>query len=243
MQPNPYASPQTVSKPLANIVDRHERTELAAIIRRFLADEVSAFGFDDQLDAYRQSPDNAVQYVALAVWYHYDDCDDHHVVLAKPEWDYFQRLLLLLESDCRIEVVKRRRWHWSQIVAIACLVAFLAIAWKAGVGPHLFLLNIPILFISLGLGWVRNRSIIVGPYDQLIAPFGNFASLKEAYESAHFKKQRYPQWLQKRKVRSVWSQRLLQFQVYAVLLLVSPIFLVMLSLPHDNSEVHTMNDS
>ena len=42
------------------------------------------------------------------IWFHYDDCRDHNIVATEQEWDYFNRLLFLLESDAEGEFVKTR---------------------------------------------------------------------------------------------------------------------------------------
>ncbi len=111
MNPNPYDStlPTSPDEP----VDRQKRDGLTRTIRQFLSEQSSAFEFDEALDAYRVWTDPTVRFVTNAVWYHYDDCDDHMVTLSKPEWDYFQRLLLLLDSDSQIAIASMRRWSWT----------------------------------------------------------------------------------------------------------------------------------
>ena len=76
-----------------------QRDALATVVRQFLDGEIGSFKFDDILDDYRDSRDSAVRFVSLALWYHYDDLEDHKVVASKEEWDFFQRLLLILRSD------------------------------------------------------------------------------------------------------------------------------------------------
>jgi hypothetical protein len=84
------------------MVNRDDRNRLAELIRRYLDEDIMAFDFDEALDEFRESADDAVRFVSDALWYHYDDCDDHLVVLSKQEWNYFQRLLLLLESNSTV---------------------------------------------------------------------------------------------------------------------------------------------
>jgi hypothetical protein len=52
----------------------------------------------DRVPAAR-TKDETVKHVADLLWYHYDDLEDHKVVASKAEWDFFQRLLLILKSD------------------------------------------------------------------------------------------------------------------------------------------------
>lgn len=87
MNANPFDPPQTPIESPRDIVDRAQRDEVAAAVRQFLDEAVTAFEFDERLDQFRNSPDSAVRFVAQGVWLHYDDCDDHLVALTKPEWD------------------------------------------------------------------------------------------------------------------------------------------------------------
>ncbi|MCA9147530.1 MAG: hypothetical protein KDB05_32375, partial [Planctomycetales bacterium] len=62
------------------MIDRDARNDLAALIRRYLAEEIKAFDLDEQLERFRDSHDSGVRFVATTMWFHYDDCDDHFVV-------------------------------------------------------------------------------------------------------------------------------------------------------------------
>jgi hypothetical protein len=91
---------------------RYDRDRLAEVINRYLNEEVTAFKFDEQLsEIAAATKDETVQQVASLFWYHYDDVDDHKVVASKEEWDYFQRLLLILKSDSDIIAeTGNRKW-------------------------------------------------------------------------------------------------------------------------------------
>lgn len=186
-----------------DVVDREARSELAALIERFLASELTAFQFDDELDALRDTNDPVIQYVVESVWYFYDDCKDHFVVMTKADWDYFQRLLLLLKSDSSIQTVKTRKWLWTQFVAGACLVVFGTVVFLYGWGEFLVFTTIPLGIISLLIA--RQRLMIIPPLPllhQQISPFVSFTDLRAAHDSVEFKKQRYPRELSSRRIRS-----------------------------------------
>ncbi|WP_437192573.1 hypothetical protein [Planctomicrobium sp. SH527] len=187
----------------SKVVDRHARSELAALIERFLASEITAFQFDAELDNWGDSHDPVIQYVVESVWYFYDDCKDHFVVMTKADWDYFQRLLLLLKADCSIQTVRTRKWSWTQLVAAGCLVMFGTIVFLYGWGEFLVLTTIPLGIISLLLA--RQRSMITSSLPllhQQISPFASFTNLWAAHDSVEFKKQRYPRELSTRRIRS-----------------------------------------
>ena len=82
MPVNPYEPPLG---PAGSPPEMPSRQELASTIQAFLASEITAFEFDDRLDAFRSSNDPVIQYAVEAVWHFYDDCDDHLVCLEKPE--------------------------------------------------------------------------------------------------------------------------------------------------------------
>lgn len=236
MNPNPYDLPNTPIETPTDMVDRAQRDELAAVVRQFLNEDVTAFEFDERLDEFRNSPDSAVCFVAQAVWFHYDDCDDHLVALAKPEWDYFQRLLLLLESNRCVQTEISRRWSLSQLIALLSLLAFLWIAFQLGWGYHLLIAAVPFGIISVGISWLRRTTANVGPYDPIIFPFATFSDLKSTYDSVVFRKCRYPKRINARRVRSPVMNGVYQLQFYLMWLMLSPIALVIQVFPR--TETH-----
>jgi len=237
MNANPYDPPNTPFESPTDVVDRTQRDALAAVVRQFLDDDVTAFEFDEQLDEFRNSSDSAVRFVAQAVWLHYDDCDDHLVALAKPEWDYFQRLLLLLESNRCVQTKISRRWSLSQLIALLSLLGFLWVAFQVGWGYHLLIAAVPFGIISIGISWLRRTTVNVGPYDPIIFPFATFSDLKSTYDGVVFKKSRYPQRMKTRRIRSPFMSGVYQIQFYVMWLMLSPIALVIQVFPP--AETHT----
>lgn len=238
MDPNPYQSPvaATLNGPL---LDREARVALAGRIRQFLDDQTSAFEFDKALDEFRSSSDPTIRFVAQTVWYHYDDCRDHMVTLSKAEWDYFHRLLLLLQSDRQVAITSMRRWSWTQIVALGCLVTFGWCIWRFGWGQHLLAFSIPFGLVSIAISFLRRRHCILEPYDQILTPFASFAELSAAYRTTPgFTKNRYPQAITKRRIRSRVAEFGVQLQFHAAWLLVSPVPLLVQALPLTETRTH-----
>lgn len=230
MNPNPYDSP--TARNAEGVVDRAARDTLAATIRQFLDEQTSAFTFDEALDEFRNSSDSTVRFVTQAVWYHYDDCDDHMVALSKPEWDYFQRLLLLLESDRRITVTSIRRWSWTQFVALGCLLGFGCCIWRFGWGMHLLAFSIPLGLISIIISFLRSHKRATGAYDEILMPFSTFSDLSTTYRATEaFSKKRYPSGLTKRRIRSRVAECGIRIQMYPGWLLLSPIPLLAQTFP------------
>lgn len=213
------------------------RQSLATLLQSFLASEISAFQFDEQLDAFRDSDDPLILYVADAAWHYYDDCNDHLVCLSKQEWDYFQRLLLVLTSNCRIETESKRQWSLKQLIATIslCMFGFFAVQW--GWGYHLLILSAPFGFISIALSlWDPKANSTPDPFASAISPFATFADLTTAYHSSGFRKTRYPQHINNRTIRSPFMQAFWRLYSYTVWLFLSPLPLLFQSFPAVHTE-------
>lgn len=214
-----------------NLVLRRDRDELAQVIRRYMNDEISAFAFDEQLNAFRNSPDSTVCFVSNALWFFYDDCTDHLAVLSKTEWDFFQRLLLLMESDGVVETVVSRRWSFTQLAALAALIGFGWVAMRLGWGYHLLAAAMPFGAVSIGIAWFREATAAADPCDPLAFPFTGFAELRAVYKAAAFTKAPYPRRIAPRQIRSPLLTRTIQLRTYVVWLMLSPIVLLFQTLP------------
>lgn len=214
------------------------RENLASVIRAFLGSEITAFEFDEQLDEFRDSHDPVVQYVTDAVWYHYDDCDDHLVCTSKPEWDFLQRLLLLLASDCTIERESRRIWSLRQVIAAISLAAFTYFAVRSGWGYHLLLLAVPFGVISMLLAYTRpSPPVSSDPYRPIIFPFASFSDLERAYRSTVFRKTRYPKSLSDRQIRSPFMYTFHTLHSHVMWLLLAPFPLFVQCFPRIDTDV------
>jgi len=215
-----------------------DRESLAATIRAFLDSEITAFEFDERLEDFRDSEDPVLQYVAVAVWHYYDDCDDHLVCMNREEWNFLQRLLLMLSSDCTLEIQSQRIWSFRQLIAAACLIVFIVFAVQAGWGHHLLVLAVPFGAISMLLSWLRRSAPApTDPYQSAIDPFASLSDLRHAYRSTAFRKIRYPASVAGRRIRSPFMDRFNWFYVHVVWLLLSPVALFMQSLPRTETQV------
>ena len=86
---------------------------MSANIRDYMAERITAFELDDALDRLaRGSQDRTLNFVRTLMWFHYDDLKNHKVHATKQEWDYFNRFLLLLESEAEADFVRvRSSWR------------------------------------------------------------------------------------------------------------------------------------
>ncbi len=107
-------------------VDRKNRDRLIDAINRYLAGEITAFEFDEEIfdDITNDTDDLTVNYAIHSLWHFYDDLTDHKVHLSKEGWDYFQRLILILKSDAHIQHEGKRIWSQTQTSAAYALGTF-----------------------------------------------------------------------------------------------------------------------
>ena len=223
------------------IVDRKARDIVTAEVRRFLKGETTAFAFDDAIYDV-ESDDPTVRDIVYRLWYHYDDCKDHTVTLSKPEWNYFQRLLLILESDRHIESQTTRTWRWSQLIAFVALLAFAALVFKLGFGQLLLVVSIPFGLVSMLIAYFRQRTQQPDPNFVALTPFATFAELWDTYRGVEgFQKQRFRRELTDSQIRSDAMSRILMIPTWIAWLVFSPLVLLVQSLPEHNSKTSVVS--
>jgi hypothetical protein len=221
-------------------IDRQARDRLVNAIRRYMDEALTAFAFDEEINEIRTATaDGTAQFVVDSLWFHYDDCKDHLAGLSKPEWDYFQRLILLLKSDAAIERVRQRRWSVRQVVAGICLVGFGLCVFRFGVGWHLF--GFALLFgpASILLSYWRNRSERRQAKERLrLAPFSSISELRSVRkEVSGFSMEKYPAGATVRRVHGRLKTMAVWLQTAVFWSFMSPLILLFQSLPE--KEIHT----
>ena len=195
-------------------------------------EDLTAFEFDDALEQFRPFPsDTVVESVARDLWFFYDDIKDHKVVASKQDWDYFNRVLLLLESNAEIEEVSDGlRWRSSQIVAGVCflLVLFLS-AWIGW--PRVLEVTVPFGIVSMCIWFLSRRKRREGT-DESLYPFPSFGSLRAVRRSVlSFSKSAIPINASRRRIRNPIANWLLRVPFGAMWLVFSPIALLIQALP------------
>lgn len=231
---NPFQPPLTIDLPNAESTDEISRKGLCRLVRLFLNDQILALEFGHRLEKFEESDDSTIRLCVGQFWNYYDDIEEHQVCLSKPDWDYVQRLLLALESDCRL--LERRKYHWcpTQMVAAVTLAVFVWVCFKMPIFSfeRAALVAIPFGAISISISAYRDRSQpIQSAYDRILTPFLNFGELNRVYQRSGFTKVRYRRELGQRRIRSVAQANLVIVQTYGVWLIASPVVLLVQSLP------------
>lgn len=215
------------------------RESLAKAMRSFLNSEITAFEFDDQLELFRDSEDPIIKFAADVAWCYYDDCHDHLVCLDKQQWDFFQRLLLLLAADCTIETSSKQIWSARQFVAAGALAMFSFFALQIGWGYHLFLLAVPFGVLSIWLEKTQPPTPpSTDPYRDVIFPFATISDLERAYRGVKFTKTQYPKSLLGRQIRSPLRDRWHRFLNVVIWLFFPQLLLLWQSFPRTERDAY-----
>jgi hypothetical protein len=233
------AAEQRAGAEVIGAIDRQSRNRLANAINRYLDGAMTAFAFDGEIfGILHESKDATVEYAVRSLWYHYDDCKDHLAGLSKVEWDYFQRLILLLESDAEIERVSQRKWSIRQLVAGLGLIGFGLCVYKVGIGWHLFGFALAFGPISIALSYWRNRSEMPEARKRIdLVPFSSFSELRATRKTvAGFSKRRYPAGYKTRNVHSRLMTTVVWFQTCVLWSFISPLILLFQVLPEKELE-------
>ena len=214
---------------------------MAKAIRSYMNEESTAFQFDEALfEASTGTNDKTVQSVRRALWFFYDDCKDHKIVGTKEVWDYFNRVLLLLESDGEMETVRSwRQWHPLQGVAALLFLAFAVIAIRVGFGQHLFAYALPFGPPSMLIAWLnaRRRRQTVNTSETALTPFPSVSSLLAARRRAGgFMRRRYPKAVAGRRIRDPVIEKLMWVPWSIAWCMFSPAALFFQMLPERESE-------
>jgi hypothetical protein len=219
------------------VVDRTVRDELAAIVERYLGEEITAFAFQDAIDKLR-TDDPTVQEVVFWLWFTHDDLTDHQVVASEEEWDWFQRVLLLLRSDGELELTKRKKWTIRQPIAASGAVAFWLAALALGFTLPLLLVCIALGCLSAALWRWRGRSERGRWQDMdFVSPFSSVSEMLGVRRRARgFAKARYPGHLKDRRIRGRLTDIGLWPRFLPWWFVISPLVLLFQSFPEDASE-------
>jgi hypothetical protein len=222
------------------VVDRKSRDQMARAIRSHMDEEMTAFQFDDALNGLMdRTEDRTVREAGEALWYHYDDCKDHNVVATKEQWAFFNRILLLLESDAELEIVSsQRQWHPLQAVAAVLLMAFTGIAFGVGFGAHLFAYALPFGPPSMLIAWLNTRRRrATCATESVLAPFPSMASLLSVRRQVRgFVKKRYPSSISNRRTRGPLFDKLMLVPSFVAWCVFSPAVLLVQMLPKKTSQ-------
>ena len=217
------------------MVIREDRDRLIEIINEYLHEKITAFEFDDKLWQLGDSKDETVVQVRKCLWYYYDDIQDHKVVASKQDWDYFQRILLLLQTNSEFEKMSWR-WHSSELIALLlfCISISIFIFTKniyVGICFNVIFWPFSYLIAKSRLAY---KSINLHPFQEK-ARFFPYKSFKQLLSHRRaipcFKKKQYPSELNKRTIRGKFLEMNVAFIWYIIWVVFCPVVLLFQIMP------------
>ncbi len=215
--------------------NRYDRDALAEVINRYLTDDLTSFKFNDALsDIAARTKDQTVKYVVDLLFDCYDDFEDHRVVASKDEWDFFQRLLLILKSDADLVAETGKHvWTARQTVAALCLAVFAVVVAKTGWGYHLFWATVPLGCVSVFLNlWQSSLEEAQFRKKSSLIPFGSLSELRSLRRKVRgFVKSTYPVRHGPRQTRGPIRGAFNELYFVGMWLLFSPLTLLVQTLP------------
>ena len=218
------------------MVDREARTRLIEVTESYLNGEITTSQFDDELCGIDMDTcDPTVEEAVYILSSSYSDFELHipRVRLTKEDWDDIQRLLLLLHSDAHLHVKHRLAWSWRQPIAALTLLVFVAVAYRLGLGEHLFTLAIPFGLVAILLGKGQSQP----PEDEIrrsttLAPFASVAQLLAVHRrTPEFRKKPYPPKLGRASIWDACGERAIGACHIGLSLILSPLVLLRQSFP------------
>ena len=181
------------------MVDRKERNNLIAAIKAYTNKEINAFRFDDIIMDEMEPHDDTVHELIHLLWCTYSDFKDYEVDLNC--WDFYQRTILLLESDAKLSVISNKTWNIRQLLAAISFGIYLYIALQIGWDFDLFKLLFPIGLTSILLHkWSQKtkerkhkEEMDKKPVKAETFPFANLSELRKTrFKVTKFKKDVLP---------------------------------------------------
>jgi len=221
--------------------DRVTRDELAGMLKRYLADEITAFELDKAaLDIAFRTEDRTAGIVAVELSDCCDEFINHKIVASKEAWDYLHRLLLLLESDAEIEETRETVWSVRQAIALCLVVFSVSFLVHFGIGYHLLAAVVPLGVVSMLLSYWRYRPVRQRlRKGAALMPFSSVGQLLSVRRRVRgFDKKKYPAHLRDRRVRDPLLEAILHIRYRALWLLFSPLVLLAQTFPERNYVWH-----
>jgi len=222
------------------MVDRNARDRMIAAIRAYMAGATTDKQFDDEICRI-ETEDETVTLLVFSL-----ECDfptGRKLAAAKPQWDSFNRILLLIESDAELADGNwRRRAAAIQIGAAVSLIAYVALLVHMGFDEGSYgLLMLPFgIVTALLLLFDRLTDRRENPrrdLERYIDPFPSIASiLRVRRRMPAFARMPYPRSLKrafrKNLVTRVLGTSLQGAVVFACLAIFAPAVMLYLSQPY-----------
>lgn len=219
------------------MIDRKARDAMVEAIRSYMDQKIASFKFDETLcQIAGTSKDESVQMLPRAVWGLYSDIEDHKITVSKSQWDYLNRLLLLLSSDIDFEIEwtrAGRRWSSYKTLCALCLAGFGLVGLWAGMGKLLVVYWIVSGFVVLALFRIllQNDERAFAP-KRPIFPFPSVGALFSVRRQVpEFARERYTKSMSRKAAKHSFLNKIMWILWSPVWVAMAPLGLLLLALP------------
>ena len=174
-------------------MDRKAREYLLGVVDGYLSGALGSVGYLERIEALPRTRDHTAKMMVEELSLFAGDVTTYFRKLSKAEWDYLQRLCLVLRSD--VEFAKRARrpvWNKIRVLAVAQIMVLAFAAYQFGVYGALLVSALISSCDVLLLHRLRPKSPGKLNITQR-SPFTSFAQLRACRMSTHeFRKVPYP---------------------------------------------------
>ena len=239
------------------MVDRQARDEMVEWLELLISDGIDAKLDNtdyEKLDAWltdnkKHNDDQTVRTVASWILERLNDNDIGPFWESKEEWDWLQRIKLLMRSDGELEWTKKKQWTWRQPVAFVGVITFIIALIFLGFTTSLFWVLVPLEFLLFGLIKFTKRDKQT-QWNENLAPFSSVSEMLFIYRrTQNFAKAKYTYYCEPQDENvngknifkiliKIFLYIVLAYiftSIFTLVALLSPVLLLALSLPEDAS--------
>jgi hypothetical protein len=215
-------------------IDRDARNRLIQSLDAFLHREIDKDTFAGKIDDIdNNSSDSTVLFGYVTFQSFCDYFQPYYANLSKCEWDYLQRIRLLLASDAR--VCESTRLSRREVVAATTLILAVTAGLFIGFNIYLVLLWGVVAPVSLVLGHWRNEPT---PEALRLLPFASVKQLLHVrLTTPAFRKERHPADHHYFQSESAVKEAILSAQTYVFWVVFSPFALLFQMIPESTHQI------
>ncbi|MCA9033865.1 MAG: hypothetical protein KDA91_01985 [Planctomycetaceae bacterium] len=176
---NPYSAPAAREAWNPQFI-KPSRRELADLFQAWISNEISNTQFHSSLETFFDCQDDVIEWCLWEFPPSWDPGAEYHRPETREQWEFAQRVILLLHSGFEMKSTTKIRWSLWQIPA---LLIVMGVTWAVMRWPALDVWRLtvfPIAFISAQLNRVRSQIETASEADPLTAPFRSIEDLEQA---------------------------------------------------------------
>ncbi len=225
------------------MLNRIDRNDTAILYEAFFNGKI--YDSSDEVDTLIQetcsrvenSDDPTVQMAYKIFIQHHEACGGEIHLIDKSEWDYLERIRLVLLSDAELlEHSQPINFNRQNLLSLLASTSFFLFWYLSGTGWHLLLYTVPLgLLLFLTQEVFTDKIPKLNLYQGIIEPFISLQQLEKTYHSvSNFQKNKFPA---KYRNKKSWSWTSFEGNLIILIMLIfSPLILLIMSIPDSNTQ-------